>query len=44
LWHSSGFLLGELKNDIMRETPVSFELIIDPVVTKIQMRRTSRNE
>ena len=30
-----GYLLDELKNDITRETPASFEPSIDYVVTKI---------
>jgi carbamoyl-phosphate synthase large subunit len=30
-----GYLLDELKNDITRETPASFEPSIDSVVTKI---------
>jgi carbamoyl-phosphate synthase large subunit len=30
-----GYLLDELKNDISRETPASFEPSIDYVVTKI---------
>ncbi len=30
-----GYLLDELKNDITRETPASFESSIDYVVTKI---------
>ena len=35
LFGLSGYLLDELKNDITRETPASFEPSIDYVVTKI---------
>jgi carbamoylphosphate synthase large subunit len=41
-----GYLLDELKNDITRETPASFEPSIDYVVTKIPRfprRRSSRH-